>query len=463
MGPCGYEGIYTDRFTYRPGDVISVFASLVSSAKVAISISRLDGVPPLTQPQAVATYPVQSSDVGNVERPGETGAFFPVVLQLPADQFAPGVYAAQIPLSALQPQNQLNSSNGFPSDNSVSYFVVTPSVAGSSSRLLWLHDSLTGTAYGSFAGASIYIGSAGLMRTVSYFRPGLNRAAVDCLSTLQFFQTKGYAFEHVDLLDLAAAPVGYLNAYDLVCVVGQFEYIPKEVIDQFESYLGSGGNLFAASHEFGTFRVRLDASTRTLTTYKWDELTTDPFFLSGEPTQLPHVAGVGMRSLASPYETEIMGQTVWAANQLTNAGGVVADLPVYNLQHAGWILDGTGIGAGGVLPQAINNLSFASGCCLQFDASNQPSILLAGEMRIPPETIVWAALPSSGALDWRGGGSIQSWPALSSAYATATMQQRSSRSQVVSLPTPLLSSFRIGWPVYDRVLLNLINRLSVRS
>jgi hypothetical protein len=363
----------------------------------------------------------------------------------------------------MEPQNQLNTSNGYPSDNSVAYFVVTPSVAGSMSRLLWVHDSLSGTAYGSYAGASIYPGSAGLLYSVSTLRPGLNRLAIDYIATLQFFQMNGYAFEYIDLTSLAAAPSGYLDAYNLVCIVGQFEYIPNEVVNQLVSYLGGGGNLFAASHEFGSFRVRLDQNAGTLTTYKWDESTTDPYFLSGDPNQLPYVAGVGMRSPASPYETAITGQTVWAANQIATAGGQIADLPVYNLQAAGWILDGTGIGAGGVLPQALNNLCFASGCCLQFDASNQPSVILGAEMQIPPETIVWAALPSSDAVNWKASGNSAIWPPLQSpGYATATMQQRSSGAQVVSLPSPLLSSYRITWPVYDQMLLNIIGTLSVR-
>lgn len=459
--PCGYEGIYTDRFTYRPADTINVMVALISGAQVIVSILRYDTVLPEHAPQTVATYPVQPTDEGNVDQPSSIGACFSLVLQLPASDFAPGVYGVQISPNAMQPQNQINGSNTFASDNSVAYFVVTPQVTGSFSRILWLHDSLTGTAYGSFGGASIYGGSAGFVRTVSWWRPGLNLGAISHIYALEFFRGNGYAFEYVDLVDLAAAPPGYLNAYDLVCVVGQFEYIPHEVMLQFQSYLAAGGNVFAASNEFGTWRVRLDQEARTMTTYKWDWAGYDPYYLSGDLAQAPYVAGTGMSSPVSPYETELFAQTVWGANDASP--GNSADLPLYNLGTAGWILDGTGLGAGDVLPAAFND--YASGCCLGFDNANQPFPILTGEMRIPQSTVVWAAVASGDARDWRlaAGQPSGNWPPLASGYATATLQERDSGSIVVSLPSSDLVRYQIGSPIYDRLRLNIIGRLSVRS
>ena len=459
--PCGYEGIYTDRFTYRPGDTINVMLSLVSGAQVDVSILRYDTVGPYQAPQTVATYPVVPTDEGNVDQPSSSGAGFSPVLQLSASDFPPGVYAVQISPNAMQPQNQTNASNTFVSDNSIAYFVVTSAVAGTFSRLLWIHDSLTGTAYGSFGGASIYGGSAGFVRTVSWLRPGLNLQAIDYIYALQFFQQNGYSFEYMDLVDLAAAPLGILSAYDLVCVVGQFEYIPHEVMMQFQSYLAGGGNVLAASHEFGAFRVRLDQDARTLTTYKWDYAGYDPYYLSGDPTQAPYVAGIGMSSPASPYETELFAQTVWAANAASTGNSL--DLPLYNVDAVGWILDGTGLGEGDVLPAAFS--WYASGCCLGVDNNDEPVPILTDAMRIPSSTVVWAAVWSADAQDWRlaAGQPAGDWPLLTSGFATATLQERDSGSIVVALPSPDLVRYQIGSPIYDQLRLNIINRLSVRS
>lgn len=452
-----YEGLYTDRFTYRTDDWIVVFASLRSGAQVLFDFVRLD-----VRPQAVmATFAATPKNFGN-PLPGSDTAAFRVALAFPASELPPGVYMLRMPSEAMSPENRFNVFNGFPSDNSVAYFVVTPAVAGSSSRLLWVHDSLTGTAYGSFADQSIYPSATGAVRTVNFWRPGLDRAASFSHGNIPFLRNHGYEFEHVDLVDLATAPAGYLDAYDLVCFVGQFEYMPNEVMTHLASFQKGGGNLFVASHEFGIFRVRLHHGLHTMTTYKWDFTNEDPFFLSGDPEQAPYVAGLGMASPAAPFETEIIGQTVWPAHRTTI--GTTAPLPVYNLGEAGWILEGTGIGAGDALPGAL--IEYCSGLCLAFEGG-EPTPILGEEMRLPEDLVVWGAAPSNDGIDWRAlpGRPTWEWPALPSGYATATWQRRSSGAQVVTLPSPAVSEWNVGvgYPAYDRMLLNIFARLSVRA
>lgn len=452
-----YEGIYTDRFTYRTGDDIVVYCSLRSGAQIPFEFVRLD-VRPLSVAATVMATPFNYSNPD----PGSQSASFQAAFSMPASELTPGVYRVRIPPEAMAAENRLNTGNGFPSDNSVAFFVVTPRVAGSSSRLLWVHDSLTGTAYGSYAGQSIYPTALGGARTVNYWRPGLDGAATWGHQNIPFLRNHGYEFEHVDLVDLAGAAPGYLDAYDLVCFVGAFEYMPNEVIDQLTKFQAGGGNVYAASHEFGIFRVRLDHVLRTLTAYKWDCVNEDPYFLSGDPALAPYVAGIGMCAPASPYETEIIGQTVWPAHRASIEEFV--SLPVYNLGEAGWILEGTGIGAGDALPAAFNE--FASGLCLEFDAG-EPRPILGDEMRLPDGLIVWGARPSSDGIDWRAlpGRPTWEWPRLASGYATATLQQRSSGAQVVTLPTTGMSEWNVwvGYPAYDRMLLNIFAKLSVRA
>ena len=101
---CGYEGIYTDKFTYRLGEIISVYASLISSAPVNITIERIDIAPSVT----VGTYTVQLTDDGNTNQPGETGALFDAALELNASDFSPGLYRISLPSSMLETANQVD-------------------------------------------------------------------------------------------------------------------------------------------------------------------------------------------------------------------------------------------------------------------------------------------------------------------------------------------------------------------
>lgn len=452
-----YEGLYTDRFTYRWGDTINVHCSLRSGARVPLMFVRID-VRPEQVPQILWVTP---SNFGNPV-PGPEGALFLVGVSFPAEALEPGVYYVRMPPEAMQPENRLNVDNGFPSDNSIAYFVVTPEVAGSTSRILWVHDSLTGVAYGGFGGRSIYPSASGSDRTVSYLRPGLDRAATWSHGNLAFLRNHGYEFEFTDLVDLAAAPPGHLDAYDLVCCVGQFEYMPNEVLHHLAAFQAGGGNLFVASHEFGIFRVRLDPMAGSMTTYKWDEVKEDLYVTSGRSDLLPFVAGVGMRAPASPWETELIGQTVWPAHRISI--GEFVPLPVYNLGEAGWIVEGTGIGPGDAFPNAI--IEYVSGLCLEF-VDGEPRPILAEEMRLPEGLVVWGARPSSDGIDWRAVPGLPSWnwPPLAGGYGTATWQQRSSGAQVVTLPSPTMCEWTVGvgYPAYDRMLLNIFARLSSRA
>ncbi|MFO0688573.1 MAG: DUF6605 domain-containing protein [Myxococcota bacterium] len=452
-----YEGLYTDRFTYRPGDTINVHCSLRSGERIPIMFVRID-----VRPEEVPLWLWATPQNFGNPTPGPEGALFLVSVSVPAEALDPGVYKVSMPAEAMSPENRLNVGNGFPSDNSVAFFVVTPAVAGSSSRILWVHDSLTGVAYGGFGDRSIYPSANGSDRVVSYLRPGLDRAATWSHGNLPFLRSHGYEFEFADLVDLATAPAGFLDAYDLVCCVGQFEYMPNEVMSHLAAFQSGGGNLFVASHEFGIFRVRLDPMVGSMTTYKWDDVKEDPYWTSGDESLLPRVAGLGMRAPAIPFETELIGQTVWPAQRISIGESV--SLPVYNLDEAGWIVEGTGIGPGDAFPGAISE--YVSGLCLDW-SGGVPTPLLADEMRLPEGLVVWGARPSPSGVDWRAvpGTPSSDWPTLNAGHGTATWQQRSNGAQVVTLPSPTMCEWTVGvgYPAYDRMLLNIFARLSVRA
>jgi hypothetical protein len=251
---------------------------------------------------------------------------------------------------------------------------------------------------------------------------------------------------------LAGEAPGFLAAYDLILIFGQFEYVPHEVLAQLAGYLDSGGDLFAATHEFAIFRVRLEPQGQ-LTTYKWDWESTDPFALPGDPALAHRIAGVGMNSPASYFESEIIGQTVWAAHHVTN--GIYADVPLFHTSDVAWILEGTAFDEVGALPGAFAN--FASGNLLDFDAG-QPSIHDFAFSRTPMQTVVWAALQSPDARAWwqAAGRNVADWPLIQNGYATATLQQRQSGSRIVTLPSPNLVNQHLADPRYQRLLLNVV-------
>jgi hypothetical protein len=454
------EGIYTSQFTYRHGiDTVVVYASIKSGQPVPFEIRRIDNRP---YEVVVRTVEAVAEDYGNIDQPGRTGAGYLECFRFPSGDLEPGVYCVHAPPEALREENRQNTWNGFPSINTIAYFVITTRYLGSTSRILWVHDPLTGTAYGGFGGHSIYPTAAdeGGSPMVSYARPGLDRAATWGHGLLWQLRRQDFEFEYSDIVDLSRYP-GILGSYDLVCFIGQFEYMPNEVLTQIETYLDGGGNLFVASNEFGIFRTRLEHKKRRMTTHKWKYLTDDPYYVGGRPEELPFVAGIGMSSPVSPWETEIIGQTVWPAHRVSV--GDFVSIPVYQLSEVGWILEGTGIGEGGVLPTAFNE--YASGLCLEFDGANRPVPILRDEMRLPEDLLVWGAVPSTDGYDWRGanGNPTHLWPRLPQGFATCTYQRRSSGAQVVTLPSQSVAEWTIGRPEYDRMMTNILTQLSVRA
>lgn len=442
-----FEGLYTDRFTYRQGESIVVRAALQGHQHVSVTLKRFDAPFQTSVPLGPIT------DRGNPAAPGQLGAGFGYVGTIDTTALAPGVYGLVMDPNLLQPENQLNEYHSFLSTNYIARFVVTPAVAGSVSPILWLHDSLTGVCYGSFGGQSIYGADPVHVTTVSSQRPGLDRSTINW-EPLQFWRGQGYDFEFLDLLELAQLPAGALDAYSLVIASGQFEYVPHAVMQHLVDFVDGGGNLLSAAHEFAIFRVRLDFERHQLTTFKWAFEAEDPLAGSGSPD----IAGVGMNLPDSIYESELLGHHLWAAHRISQGGWV--DMDLHHVGDAGWILEGTGLSAGGVLPAAFRN--FGLGQRLTFDGSGEPVIVDPVFTRTPPETVVWASAPSPDGRAWwqADGDPVQQWPLLSDGYATCTLQQRPSGATVVSLPASDLTRSHLGDPLYQQILVNLIEGMS---
>lgn len=442
-----FEGIYTDRFTYRQGQWILVACSLRSSQPVQVELLKYH-----SSGGHVAFHAAQAADRGNPRSAGIRGAMFPYVAAIDTTDLEPGYYGVSIQAELLQPETRENHYNSFRSLNYLARFVVTPRTPGSYAKILWVHDSLTGTCYGSFGGQSIY--GAGEVHTnvVSYARPGLQRAT-NTFAPLRFLRDHGYEFEYADLVELTQMSAEDLAAYDLAVCIGEFEYMPVEAMERLADFVDAGGNLFVASDEFGSFRVRLDLASRQLVTFKTDFQALDPLYGTGSK----RVAGVGMNIPEGILETELIGQCIWAAHHVV--AETFVDLPLYRVPEVDWILEGLDLGSGDVLPGLF--LSFATGHRLDL-SSGSPAIVDPETTRTPPGTVVWAALPSPDGRDWTqaNGRPLGQWPLLSDGYATATYQERPSGGRVVTLPTYTFMTKHLGEPVYDQLLLNIMQGLS---
>ncbi len=300
-----FEGIYTDKFTYAQGEPIRVFLALQSEATVNVRLFR-DDTPSSVN---VLVEPVRTYRFGRVRDAGELGADFVASKVLFTDDLEPGVYGVAIDASELQPANRLNSYNPFTSQNHFARFVITSATAGTRARTLWVRDSLTGVAYGSFGGQSIYGFPPVIRRNVSLLRPGLGISTLDMMA-LRFLRQRGYEFEYTDLAALAAESGKSLRAaYDLIVFIGCFEYVPTAALEAVEGFLRLGGNGFFAANEFAGFRVRLSSSSQ-LTTYRTFYEIEDPLY--GVPGSESDVAGTGMTMPRVLRETEVIGNTFWA-------------------------------------------------------------------------------------------------------------------------------------------------------
>ena len=135
-------------------------------------------------------------------------------------------------------------------------------------------------------------------------------------------------------------------------------------------------------------------------------------------------------------------------------------MPLYNLGSAGWILDGTGLGPGDSLPGAFRN--FGLGQRLTFDAGGNPVIVDPEFTRPFAGTVVWAAVPSpDGRAWWQANGTgVGQWPLLTDGHATCTLQERPSGACVVTFTSSNLTFSHLSDPIYQKILLNVMERLS---
>lgn len=452
------EGVYTQRFTHRSGvDPLEIHLSLLDASTVAITVTHLDAIP---SGEVVGVYNVAVDDSQVTEYPGVAtggvgmyGPQFPIRLSLDTSDLEPGLYEASIDPMVLRSENRVNLSGigGYVSKNSVCRFVVTAAVPGAISKTLWLHDSLTGTAYGGFGAESIYggSGSAGT-RAVSFRRPGLDLATLENIGLLRRLRSNGYRFDYMDAIEFSLQPPSFVQNYDLIVVCGQFEYLPHSFMVNLQSHVAASGNLLISANEFSCFRARIDPIDGTMTTYKSDAELDDPVSGLGR-------AGVGMRIPETIWETELGGLSVWGAH---NIGPFPRkDMTITNRVDTGWLFEGTGFSS--VIPRFIG--SYNAGNRGVFSSPGRFDLIDTAESRTPPNTVVWAATPSSDARKWWEsipGHPPHEWPIDPDGHGLCTWREESNGARIIGLASNSMLQNFFHLPGYGRLVGNIFSYLA---
>jgi hypothetical protein len=452
------EGVYTERFTHRSGvDPVEIHLSLLDVSTVDVTVTHLDAIP---SGDEVGVYNLAVDDSQVTEYPGVTtggvgmyGPQFPIRLSLDTSDLEPGLYEVSIDPMVLRSENRVNLSGvgGYPSKNSVCRFVVTAAVPGEVSNALWLHDSLTGTAYGGFGAESIYGGSgSAATRVVSFRRPGLDLATLENVALLRHLRTTGYLFEYMDAIEFALQPPSFVDNYDLIVVSGQFEYLPHSFLANLQSHLTSSGNLLMCANEFSCFRARIDPVDGTMTTYRWDAELEDPVNGLGR-------AGVGMRIPETIWETELAGVSVWGAH---NIGPFPRkDMTITNRGDTGWLFEGTGFL--NVIPRFIG--AFNAGNRGVFGSGDRFDLIDTAQSRTAPDTVVWAATPSTDARKWWEsvpGQPPSQWPIDPDGHGICTWREESNGARIIGLSSNSMLQNFFHLPGYGRLVRNIFSYLA---
>lgn len=438
------EGLYGDQFTFRAGvDSIDLRVSLLDWTTVEITIHHLDYI------NGGFVFGVYNVAVDDAPMP------FPVRLSLDTTGLEPGIYEASIDPLAMREENRENQSgdsgSSFTSHNHLFRFVVTAAVPGSYSNLLWLYDSLTPTAYGGFGGESIYAGSGSEgVNTISWRRPGLDHPHDPNPSPLRRLKSNGYRFEYMDAIAFSEAPESSIvDPYSLIVVQGQFEYLPHTFLSHLKQHVANGGRLLLAANEFAIFRVRLDVTAGTMTTYRFDAEEDDP--VTGVER-----AGVGMHNPDTIWETELAGLTTWPVRNL--GGFPKQDMKICHPSDTGWLFEGTGFSD--FVPSYFWDWSAGNRGVL---SGNQFNMIDAGLSRTPSDTLVWGAVPSINGRKWdeaEPGETDWNWPVDPDGYALCTLREPGNDARVIGMAGHQVLQHSFFLPGYDRLFDNIFAYLT---
>ncbi|MFQ5599281.1 MAG: N,N-dimethylformamidase beta subunit family domain-containing protein [Candidatus Krumholzibacteriia bacterium] len=157
-------------------------------------------------------------------------------------------------------------------------FVVREEVPGSRGSILVQLSTNTWQAYNRYGGKNLYgayaPGLEGRAHRVSFHRPHADCTGRDAgqfffwaAPFLAFLESQCYAYEVCTGTDLHREP-GLLDSYRVFVSVGHDEYYSKEMYDELERFLDTGGSLAFFSANSMWWQVRFEDDEHTMVCYK---------------------------------------------------------------------------------------------------------------------------------------------------------------------------------------------------
>jgi len=159
-------------------------------------------------------------------------------------------------------------------------FVVKAAAPGTNSKILFQLTVTTYQAYNNWGGKSLYDynstddngdGKPDQSRKVSFDRPdpvGLGHFDSWEYPFLSWLEDNGFEVEYCTGIDLHANP-NFLDNYQLLLSVGHDEYWSKEMRDNVEAFIASGGNVAFFSGNVCWWQVRFEDNNRTMVCYRF--------------------------------------------------------------------------------------------------------------------------------------------------------------------------------------------------
>lgn len=315
--PFGVEG-YTDRLSYRAGDVIGLHVS-TTAPHYAMEITRLGAKNEVVLKQANlpgAMHPIP-------EKASSHGCKWPASQQItvPSD-WRSGYY--NVKLSVADGGGAFTGRNHRTADVDL-FFIVRPSNPGANGAILLPLATNTYNAYNNWGGSSLYAyhGRDNLQgHRVSFDRPLAGLFRMWELPFVSWAEREGYVLDYCSNDDLEFHPE-LLSHYKLILSVGHDEYWSAPMRDHVEAFIGKGGNVAFFSGNTCCWQVRSEEGGRALTCWK-QGYSQDPLFPTGDH-----------RTLSTLWSHHLVKRP---ENQLTGVGFLHGG---YHLSH-GQFMDGKG-------------------------------------------------------------------------------------------------------------------------
>ena len=259
----GYLEAYTSSTSVFPGESLSIHvraAKAYNSFYIDIYRMGKDEVYiPLTQDGQRATG--TANDHTSPENAYEAGCDWPPAFEfeIPED-WSSGAYIAR--LTGI-------GRDGHEGPTTEALFVVKASAPGMSSNILLQLAVTTEQAYNPWGGKNLY--SKPHSPRVAFDRPtDPSRFYLFELPFIAWLESNGFELEYCTGLDLHADP-GFMDHYQLMLSVGHDEYWSKEMRDNVEAFVATGGNVAFFSGNVCWWQVRFERGNQTMVCYKSDE------------------------------------------------------------------------------------------------------------------------------------------------------------------------------------------------